>query len=63
MQLNLLEHEKVKLKRYIENELHCENFLSVEDNQRIQDEVLLFVYFAGHGCADVSQIFVLNEVD
>ena len=61
LQLKLKDHEKVILKRYIENELHQPDFLSVEGHQQIYDEVLLFVYFAGHGCADTNQIFVVNE--
>ena len=56
-----MEHEKAILKRYIENELMQTDFLNIKDYKQIRGEVLLFAYFAGHGCADTSQYFVLNE--
>ena len=28
---------------------------------QIKDEVLVFAYFAGHGCGDTKRQFVLNE--
>ena len=28
---------------------------------QLKVEIFLFAYFAGHGCADTSQYFVLNE--
>ena len=31
--------------------------------EQIKDEILLFVYFAGHGCGDTKRMFVLNEAD
>ena len=37
--------------------MNCEGYV------QIIDEILLFVYVAGHGCADTSQYFVLNEHD
>ena len=39
------------------------NFLESKDYEQIADEILLFVYFAGHGCVDTSQCFVLNEYE
>ena len=62
-QLYLEEHEKVVLKRYIENELQQEDFLTCEGYVQIKEEAFVFVYVAGHGCADTSQYFVLNEHD
>ena len=57
----LREHEKVLLKRYIQNEIQMPDFIDKQDYKQISDEVMLFVYFAGHGCSDPKQIFVLNE--
>ena len=37
------------------------NFLLDKNYVQISDEILLFAYFAGHGCADTMQYFVLNE--
>ena len=37
------------------------DFLSDKNYVQISDEILLFAYFAGHGCADTMQFFVLNE--
>ena len=51
------------LRRYIENEYARPNFLECKDYEQITDEILLFAYFAGHGCVDTSQCFVLNEYD
>ena len=60
-QLILREHEKVLLKRYIQNEKFKPDFLDEKDYKQIRDEVMLFAYFAGHGCSDPKQVFVLNE--
>ena len=49
-QLVLRNYERVMLKRYIENELKQEGFITMKEYQQIKDEVLLFSYFAGHGC-------------
>ena len=54
-------HDKVILQRYIENEMKQANFLLDKNYVQISDEILLFAYFAGHGCADTMQYFVLNE--
>ena len=41
-----------------------ENFLTkIDPSEQIRDEVLLFSYFAGHGCGDTKRLFVLNEAD
>ena len=58
-----MDYEKSVLKRYIDNELQCKDFVSNKNYVQIKDEVLLFGYFAGHGCADTNQYFVLNESD
>lgn len=49
------------LKRYIENEQKQSDFLNCKDFNQIKGEVLIVGYFAGHGCADTHQNFVLNE--
>ena len=49
------------LKRYIENELRRPDFLTATDYKQIKDEIFLFVYFAGHGCAEMKQYYILNE--
>ena len=49
------------LQRYIENEFKQEGFITDKEYEQIKDEVFLFAYFAGHGCADIRQYFVLNE--
>ena len=54
--------EKIILGRYIQNEKHVEDFLTkIDPADQIRDEVLLFSFFAGHGCGDTKRIFVLNE--
>ena len=58
-----MEHDKVFLRRFIENELRQTDFLSCKDYKHISYETLFFVYVAGHGCADTHQILVLNEDD
>ena len=56
--------EKIFLARYIQNELHVENFLTkLDPTEQIRDEILVFAYFAGHGCGDTKRLFVLNEAD
>ena len=39
----------------------CENFLNQKDLVLLQEEILIFAYFAGHGCSDHSQYYLLNE--
>ena len=58
-----MEHDKVFLRRFIENEQRKKDFLSCKDYKHLTYETLLFVYVAGHGCADTHQILVLNESD
>ena len=56
--------EKIILGRYIQNELYIEDFINkVARSDQIKDEILLFAYFAGHGCGDTKRLFVLNEAD
>ena len=55
------EYEKVLFRRFIENELRETDFLSNKEYKQLKVEIFLFAYFAGHGCADTSQYFVLNE--
>ena len=58
-----MDHDKVFLRRFIENELRQKDFLSYKGYKHMTYETLLFVYVAGHGCADTHQILVLNESD
>ena len=44
--------------------MQIEDFLTkVDPAKQIRDEVLVFAYFAGHGCGDTKRLFVLNEAD
>ena len=58
-----MEHDKVYLKRFIENELRQPDFLNCASYHQLTEETFLFCYVAGHGCADTHQKFVLNETD
>ena len=49
------------LSRYIENELIKPDFLEDKTYKQIKEEIFLFVYFAGPGCVDNKQYYVLNE--
>ena len=60
-QLTLFEYEKILLKRYIANELKEPNFVDNTQYNQIKEEVMLFGYFAGHGCSNPEQLIVLNE--
>ena len=56
--------EKIILGRYIQNELYVKDFLTkIDPAEQIKDEVLVFAYFAGHGCGDTKRQFVLNETE
>ena len=62
--LTLRPAEKIWLARYIQNEIHCKDFLTeLDPADQIRDEILVFAYFAGHGCGDTKRLFVLNEAD
>ena len=39
----------------------CQDFLNNEDFEPPKEEILILTYFAGHGCSDHSQFFLLNE--
>ena len=58
-----MEHDKVILKRFIENELKQPDFLNCAGYEQLTEETFLFCYVAGHGCADTHQKFILNEID
>lgn len=49
------------MKRYKEAESKEPNFIENGNSNKHVREVFFFVYYAGHGCADVKQYFVLNE--
>ena len=37
------------------------NFIDKKDFEQIKDEIMLFAYFAGHGCQQAYQEIILNE--
>ena len=44
--------------------MYVKDFLNkIGRSEQIKDEILLFAYFAGHGCGDTKRSFVLNEAD
>ena len=53
--------EKVLLQRYIDAETKEPNFIENGNSKNYVREIFFFVYYAGHGCADVNQYLVLNE--
>ena len=62
--LALLPVEKIWLARYIQNELYVKDFLTkLDPAEQIRDEILVFAYFAGHGCGDTKRLFVLIIFD
>ena len=60
-QIKLKEHEKIIYQRYVEAEKQEPNFLDKGKTEDFMREVFLFIYLAGHGCADHEQYFLLNE--
>ena len=53
MKVKLTEPEKILIQRYIDAEKEVEGFLSVKGMaENFKREVFIFVYLAGHGCAD-----------
>ena len=61
--LILREEEKIIIGRYIQNEKYVKDFLTkIPKSEQLKEEILLFVYFAGHGCGNTKRIFVLNEL-
>ena len=49
------------LRRYKEAETLIPNFIVEDRIDEFKEEVLLFIYYAGHGCMDTEQYYVLNE--
>ena len=49
------------LQRYKEAEAAEPSFIERGLSDNFTNEVFLFVYYAGHGCASGKQYFVLNE--
>lgn len=44
--------------------MYVKDFLTkLDPAEQIRDEILVFAYFAGHGCGDTKRLFVLNEAD
>ena len=63
IQIKLRDHEKIILQRYIEAEKKEPDFIKKGKQAEFMREVFLFIYLAGHGCADSKQYFLLNEKD
>ena len=61
IQVKLKEYEKIIYQRYIEAEKEEPDFLKKGKATNFMREVFLFIYLAGHGCADFRQYFLLNE--
>ena len=61
----LNEHEQYLLQRYIDAERQEPDFIARGLSLNFLFEVFLYIYYAGHGCSDNMQYFVLNgqEVD
>ena len=57
----LNEDQQFLLKRYIEAEKQEKDFIVKGLSHKFVQEVFLYFYYAGHGCADHKQIVVLNE--
>ena len=53
--------EKILLKRYIEAEKTEPDFIERGLSSKFTRQVFVFVYYAGHGCMQKRQYFVLNE--
>ena len=49
------------LQRYITAESCCKDFLDQKDIEIPHEEILILAYFAGHGCSDHKQYYLLNE--
>ena len=57
----LTDHEQILLQRYIDAEREEPDFIQKGLSKNFVNEIFLFVYYAGHGCSDNKQYFVLNE--
>ena len=53
--------EQLLLMRYIEAERVEPNFISKGLEDQFTQDILLYSFFACHGCSDHSQIILLNE--
>ena len=71
-----MDYEKIILQRYKDAELEEANFVEKNLQRKVEAdknneafiaplshrrEVFLFIYYAGHGCEDGKQWFILNE--
>ena len=61
IKIPLNENEQLVLMRYIEAERQEPDFISKKLDHLFVQDVFLYVYYAGHGCADHKQLIVLNE--
>ena len=57
------EYDKIIYKRYIEAEKEIPDFIKKGMISVFDRDAFLFVYLAGHGCADDRQYFLLDEKD
>ena len=55
LKVPLDEHEQVLLKRYIDAERQEPDFIAKGLAKEFLLEVFLYIYYAGHGCADNRQ--------
>ena len=55
LKVPLNDHEKVLLKRYIDAERQEPDFIAKGLSKEFLLEMFLYIYYAGHGCADNRQ--------
>ena len=61
MQIQLNNYQKIIYKRYIDAEKQIPDFIAKGRIYEFDRDAFLFIYIAGHGCADFRQIFLLDE--
>ena len=63
LKIPLDDYEKVIYQRYIYAEKQIPDFIKLGKQSEFDRDAFLFVYLAGHGCADYRQYFLLDEKD
>ena len=63
IKIPLNQNQQLLLMRYIEAEKQEKDFISRGLARLFVQDVFFYVYYAGHGCADQKQHFVLNATD
>ena len=61
LKITLEDHEKILLQRYIDAERQEPDFIARGLSNLFTKEIFVYFYFAGHGCSDNMQKFLLNE--